>query len=539
MTRTMLATMAWLLLVPAVQAADIDADGRVTAVTVLRDRALVTREMKLSLPTGDSVVVVHGLPLGLVQDSLRASGQGGFTIGSVETRRIAGSRLVNPRERALNDRLEALGDRKQGLKDRGRALERQLAFLDALGKGAAEASNEKLARGSVDPAKWGAAARALGDESDRVYAAQRAMTIKLRDLDREIAKVTRELNGLRSGRRDALEARVHLSAAATTPAVLRLRYQVTGAGWSPLYQARLDSERGRLTLVQQARVRQNTGEAWDGVPLSLSTAQPARGLAVPELQPWVIDFYTPRPVAKARREALSGSLDAMSIAAAPAPANRAKTQLATVDAGEFAVAYRVPGTVEVPSDNAWHRFTLTEQHFDATLAARSVPRRAPTAFLHAAFTYGGNAPLLPGRLALYRDGTFVGNGRLPALRQGEEVKLPFGADERIRVKYEPIPEQRSTEGLISKDRRVERHFRITLQNHHRRAMSVTLLDQVPVAANDEIKVGLLRPSLPMLRDFEKRKGVLAWKRVLKPGQKQVLEFGYAVTYPADKSLSGL
>jgi len=540
MTRLMLAVLAWLALAPGVHAGDIEADGRITAVTVLRDRALVTREMKLNLPAGDSVVTVRGLPLGLVRDSLRAAGQGGFDIGSVETRRIAGSRLVNPRERELTDRLQTLGDQKQALKDRGRALQRQLAFLDALGKETAAAQNEKLARGSVDPSKWGAAARTLGDESGRVYTEQRQVAVKLRDLEREIAKVKRELGGLRSGRRDTLQARVHLAAAKGGAAVLTLRYQVTGAGWTPGYQARLDSEHGRLTLVQQAQVRQNTGESWDGVPLTLSTAQPARGLAVPELRPWVIDFYTPSPVARMKREAPSKAMDGVAmLAGAPAPAMEAKARLARVEASEFAVEYRVPGTVEVPSDNAWHRFTLTEQRFDATLAARSVPRRTPTAFLHAAFTYDGAAPLLPGRLSLYRDGAFIGNGHLDALRKGEAVKLPFGADERIRVKYEPVPERKSTEGLISKDRRVERHFRITVQNHHGRPMKVTLLDQLPVAANDDIKVELLRPSLPVERDFEKRKGVLAWQRELKPGEKQVLKFGYAVTYPADKRLSGL
>ena len=49
---------------------------------------------------------------------------------------------------------------------------------------------------------------------------------------------------------------------------------------------------------------------------------------------------------------------------------------------------------------------------------RTVPRRAALAYLYASLTLPKDAPYLAGQVALFRDNTFVGNGRLPDLAQG-------------------------------------------------------------------------------------------------------------------------
>ena len=49
---------------------------------------------------------------------------------------------------------------------------------------------------------------------------------------------------------------------------------------------------------------------------------------------------------------------------------------------------------------------------------RAVPRIDERAFLYAKLTVPRATPWLPGQVALFRDGTFVGNGRVPQLGAG-------------------------------------------------------------------------------------------------------------------------
>jgi len=62
---------------------------------------------------------------------------------------------------------------------------------------------------------------------------------------------------------------------------LRLEYLVSAARWAPSYVARLDD--GKAAVEVRAVVAQDTGEDWTAVPLLLSTAEPTRFAALPEL----------------------------------------------------------------------------------------------------------------------------------------------------------------------------------------------------------------------------------------------------------------
>ena len=60
-----------------------------------------------------------------------------------------------------------------------------------------------------------------------------------------------------------------------------------------------------------------------------------------------------------------------------------------------------------------------------------------------------------------------------------------------------------------------RNYRITIKNLHERAVPVTVLDQIPVSQNTDIKVELLGKSAPTKRDVDDKRGVLAWELKLR------------------------
>jgi uncharacterized protein (TIGR02231 family) len=180
---------------------------------------------------------------------------------------------------------------------------------------------------------------------------------------------------------------------------------------------------------------------------------------------------------------------------------------------------------------------IDTMELDPALAVRAVPRRDEKAYLYAKVTVARGTPLLPGSVSLFRDATFVGNGRLPLLAPGEQHELGFGVDDAVRVRYAIAEEKRGETGIISSSKTDTRSYRITAKNLHPRPIALTLLDQIPVSLNADIKIDLTGKSVPSRRDVDDKRGVLAWDATLAPDEERAVEFGYRATWPAGKNVT--
>lgn len=534
--------LASFLLAGAVHGAEIAAPGGISAVTVFADRALVTRTAEVALPKGDTTVVVGGLPGNLLPESVRVKGQGpaGLVIGAVETRPVFSEQLVREQEQRLTDELLGLQDQQRELDDRIKALQVRLRVIESIGQEAPATVKDEIARGKLAPETWKQAWMTLGAGAAETYAEIQKVEIRKRELDNRIAKTEAELDQVRTGRRDALEARIEVAAAHAGSARLTVEYQVHGASWEPLYDARLDSEAGTLNLAQLGQVQQNTGEDWTGVQLTLSTAQPSRSAELPELDPWFVDLADNELEARRKAEmAQRGKMESeRRPMAAPTVAAPAEMRQAQAVSSEFAAEYRIPGVATVPADDAPHKFGLATLDLPAEITVQAVPKLAPRAYLQAKATYGGAMPLLPGRVALFREGTYIGNGSLDLLRPGEALKLSFGVDDKVRVKHQLETGGRAREGVFSRSKRVERRYRIDVANYHARPITITVQDGLPVPQDERIKVELLQGTAPTAQDVEGRKGVLAWTYEYAPKEEKAIAFGYALSYPEDARVPG-
>ena len=96
----------------------------------------------------------------------------------------------------------------------------------------------------------------------------------------------------------------------------------------------------------------------------------------------------------------------------------------------------------------------------------AVPALAETAFLQASFKHAEDAPLLPGRVSIYRDGVFVGRSPMALAAKDEAVRLGFGADEKVKVARTVVRRIEGTAGLIGSSKTDEREFKTTIRNAH-------------------------------------------------------------------------
>lgn len=538
-------------------AADITAESTITAVTVYADRAAVTRTATVELPAGANTVVLSGLPQSLFSDSLRAEGesQGDVVLGAIENKVVSSIELAAPRERELNNKLQGLNDQRALIVADQQALQQKQQFLGTLSQQASLRARENIATIDLKPEQWSGAAATVGKEVADTLHALAAKNIEQRQLDEQIAAVQSELNQIRTDAHSAYQVKVPLESHGTTRLTLRVTYQVPNASWAPIYDARLDTSSGKLALTQFGEVHQQTGEDWSEVKLTLSTAQPARNATLPPLSPMWVSLYDPRMMEQASRRMAFESMasDSSSVGAAPAimanmaaPAPEAPVmkvatfQAATLNAGGYVSEYSIPGTADILADGTGKKVMIGNLDVTSTLSAQIKPMLDTQAYLVATTKLGGEAPLLPGRANLFRDGAFIGNSDLAMLRPGEETEIGFGIDDQLVVKHNVVKDEQGENGVISRDSTRTRITVTDVQNLHRLPVTVSVVQTVPSSQNEDIKVQILPETRAGFeKDVDNITGQLRWTFPLQPQQKDSVRLGWTMSWPKGQSLNGL
>ena len=545
------------------QAAELVAQSRISAVTVYTDRATVTRTATVELPAGASTVVFNELPASLFADSLRTDGSAAVDVvlGALESKTQNSAELAAPRERELNEKLQTLQDQRALLVADQQALVQKQQFLSTLSQQASLRTREDIASIDLKPAQWKDAADALLTSYGETMRAAAAKTVELRTLDNQIEAAESDLNQLQTGARTTYQVRVPLESKAATRLTISVSYQLPYASWQPIYDARLDTSTGKVTLVQYGEVRQQTGEDWSEAKLVLSTAQPARGTALPPLDPMWVNVYDRNQTARyaamdkaemsARSNVSAQAFGGMADSAAPAemlavPAaapvmKEASFQAASLNAGGYVSEYTIPGTVSVLADGTAKKVMISTLDVSSELVVKVKPQISATGFLVAVTRLGGETPLLPGQASLFRDGAFIGSLALPMLRPGEETDLSFGVDDQVVVKQRVLKDETGESGVISKDTTRTRLTVSELQNLHRTPVKIAVLQTVPAPRNEQVKLAMIddKTSTGYDKEVDHIPGQLRWSFELAPQAKREVNLGWVLSWPAGQSLTGL
>jgi len=518
-------------------AADLEAASTVDAVTVYPDGANVTRVITLDLPEGESALTAIDFPLGLDVSSLRVEGDAAakLVIGAVDAKPPRAAPPVNLPE--IDKQIEALKDARADLDDAISAATARRKFAERFAESAPAGLGDK---GEARPlSEWRAAFAAVSEEVATADSAIREAVRKQRGIDRDIARLEAD----RASKPPAkLELRIDLAAAAATRATLRVTYAVRHAHWVPLYDARLDTSapdhKVALELVRRAEIVQSTGEDWSNVALSVSTVRTARGGSAPELKT-LIAQYPPPPAPVAAAAPL---MEKPRMRSAPPDADRrmklAEEQEATVDVGAFQTAFRIPGRVSVGTADGAKSLRISTATIAPELVIRAAPVMDPTAYLEASFVQHEDAPLLPGKVSIYRDGSFVGISQMASTSKDETVRLGFGADDKVKVERTVLKRNEGTAGLIVTTAKTdERAFKTTIRNGHDFPVKLAIQDQLPVSENEDIQVELLPTSTPPTTpNVHDHRGVLEWAFEAKPGEVRDIGFAFRLRWPKDKAI---
>jgi uncharacterized protein (TIGR02231 family) len=519
--------------------------SQIVAVTVFPDRARVTRRGQAAVTAGVQRLEVSNLPAGLLPESVRVAARGTVRakLLGVDARKTFLREVPEARVRDLETRLQALEDEDKTWADRAETLAKQLTHLDGLAD-ATGTFARGLATGTASVESQAALLAFLARERGETQAAVRQISAERRRLSRDLEQVRNELQQLRNARpRERYAVAVEVEADAAGELELDLIYLLPGAKWTPIYDIRLLD--GALEITYLGEVTQTTGEDWTGVTLTLSTARPAQTSSLPTLKPWYVSGQAPAPEAAMRsslpaedrkmRAMWTGAAETLAASAAP-EAVEAEVGVARVEQTESSVTFQIAGTVDVPSDNSPRKATVGIFRLPPKFDYVTVPKLAESVYRRALVTNASPYPLLPGRAQLFVGEDFLGTANLGLIVPNQEVELFFGTDDRMRVERALVQRDVSKK-LMSGRRRVHYAYEIRFFNHTPAPQNLTVVDQIPVAQHEDIKVvlGEVEPRATRGDDLNR----LIWKFQLPAGGKDRIRFDFAVEYPPNLRVYGL
>ena len=565
--------VALLVLASSLSLRAAPADSRLTAATVYADRAVVTRTATLDLAAGEHTIAFERLPAGLLDQSLQASGRGtaGATILEVNAQTAYVDFTPNERVKELEEKLRELARQQRGLDDRAQILSDQREFVKRMLSASTGTIIYPL--GADAAHGGGAAARPTLDEWQKLYTYSeetfgriagelQSLDTQREDLKAKQTAVEEQLNELRGARGKSFKS-VTVRVAVTTPGRLdvTLRYAVPGASWAPSYDARLHAADRAVELSYFGLVRNGTGEDWNDIALTLSTARPSLGGGAPELRPWIVDVARPlsmpvqmpavgglmREKRAAKDELELQTFNTQAAANAPAPAEQdAGYVTAAVEAGATSATFKIPVAVTLPANNTVQKVPIATAKLAANLQYQATPKMMEAAFLSAYATNTTDYPLLAGAMNTFLDDTFIAASRLKTVMPGEKVELQLGADEGIAVKRKLVNRFTENTGLMGKGRRITYEFLVTITNNKKTAERVVFKEPLPVSRHEKIEVSLLTPAESDVGTKEKPKdvtreedGKLVWRLDIKPGEKREIPLKFTIEYPGDLNVSGL
>jgi uncharacterized protein (TIGR02231 family) len=539
-----------------VWAAEFSPASKIDAVTVYPQGADVVRDVAIDVPAGEHGIVLADLPQNIDAQSIRVEGDstGGLLVGSVDTRSKFQGGKDDAKRLLLETQLKDLAFERQTLDLSIADLNQQRTLLFSLADKQLVPQTTTETVKAIDATQLGGLLDMVGQKLSALSTAMLTAQKRQRDIDEKTADLSAQINEIPSAEEYRTEVVVNIEAAEALKGSLRIRYRVQEASWAPFYDARLTigdgASKPAIELVHRAEVTQSTGERWDGVELTLSTARPNGATAAPDLVAWEISKIEPEPMAEAAPAPVVGITEADAKFEDEAKDNLSRTlqlakpkmrlaqKQAVIETSGFQATYKIAGRVSVDNAGQSKKVRITSGQHEATLQALVVPRIDLTAYLTAQFKIAGTGPQLPGIVNLYRDGTFVGQGNLPLLNPTETADLGFGADDLIKVKRDEIDRVSGEEGIISSSNVEVRAWDVTVKNLHTIAMPVRVIDRVPFTANKEIEI-TEAPAMtpPTSRDLDKKRGVLAWDFTLAPQADNTLKTGYKISWPEGMRVS--
>ncbi|HVT89260.1 MAG TPA: mucoidy inhibitor MuiA family protein [Tepidisphaeraceae bacterium] len=546
----------------------VESRGKVDAVTVYRGQALVTRLVDVPGPAGLKEMVVVDLPEQVQPGSIYAEAVDGIEVRSVSYR-------VRPVENDVREEVQKLQQQIQAMADKIAASQRHLQVLQAQGEYlskleqfTAGTSTAELTKGVLNAETLQKMTQFQFEQRSRICDEELKLNGELRGLNEQMDTLKRELGQIATSSSKLSREAVVFCNVAGAAGRLRLRYLVAAATWQPSYNIRAGSAGDKVTVEYLGSIQQMSGEDWEDVQMTLSTATPSLVAKAPILTELAINLAKPGQsaqdvLAQLDASAVEQTRQELQLQRQTAGNNRgvqnssalggrgagvsnfignnneldqilnktagdlqmvdllAKEQIARNPAAKgvaanpeegLAIAYQLPNRTSLASRSDRQLIQIASLPLKALFYKVASPVLANYVYNEATVTNDSVTQLLAGEVATYVNNEFVGRGAIPSVAVGQNFNVGLGIDSSLRTRRELVEKNETMQGG---NRVVDFTYRLTLENFGAKPASVRLLDRLPTAKEAEIRVTLVPPGKELSKDAvyeqgDRKKNILRW-----------------------------
>lgn len=206
---------------------------------------------------------------------------------------------------------------------------------------------------------------------------------------------------------------------------------------------------------------------------------------------------------------------------------KAETIKTTTQENQTTVAFEVDRPYSIKSKGEKLTVDLNSFDIETRYEYYAVPKLDSDAFLMARIWDWDQYNLLEGEANLYFEEAYVGRSVLDARSLSDTLSISLGRDKSISIGREKIDDF-SKRKAIGSNKIESRGYKITARNKKSQPVTLTLFDQLPVAAISEITVTPGNLSGGLLNE---KTGEVKWELELQPQQQKEVTLGFEVKYP--------
>ncbi len=523
-------------------------------VTVYSDRAMISREASAKIGSSPTLYAFRQLP-GWVDDaSVRVAASTGRIVDVRVDRGYLARATEQSYQRAESEARE-LTSRLGTLDDELEVLDAQADQIDDIRIFSLDKLDRDVLTHNVNVGTYGSVVEFISKSLRDTARARRSVEQQREKLGPEIEASKKRLEDLK-GLTQLEETTVYvtLQGPAQADSVLELTYMLPGATWEPAHEMRASgSDSSSVEVTSYAVVTQTSGEDWDHAQLTFSTQSSTAAVRIPELEALTLgdtraatqtierqsaSFSRAEAAFKGQNRLWNKRLQSSSAGSSFEEVYQTNydymqvVQSKTVQIFQSlqqrgtTAQFKAMSTTNVRADGRSVRVPIGRSQ----LKARQAIVAAPEQSLNAARTLGmqndSGQALLPGNVAMYQGGAFLGMTHLDFVADGEQFTVFLSVADQIKL-ARALDKKHSA--LLRKQRtQMQLAFVVTVENLSTSPVSLTLADRIPVSEERDIVISGVRISPEAKPDS---KGILRWNLTLQPKEKRKLDIQYQIEYP--------
>ncbi len=486
-------------------AAEFSGRGEVSRVIVFQNRASVTRTRTLTLPPGSHSVSFEEVTNSMDTESIKVKVQEGAKIMVLGVR-VATVNSLHSRDKDLNElrkKNEKLENARRNLLAQVKGLIQQDQSLEDLTKHYEDSFTYNLHKKGWKKNDLKGFISFLESHASKMNATWKDLYQRSEALSKELDYTSAKI----SERAPASEHQsktvwVNLTAESAGPVTLQIQYLVGNASWTPAYDLKIHSASQDADLIQKAMVRQNTGEDWSRVNLSLSNVRTELKTNPPDISTYTLNY---QEVKEVKTGVVSETQDTGSLNVG-SDDGVDKEQKKETGLGRI---FPIAGVQSIRDGMAKTAVTIAIKKMKYTEALEVVSSQYRRVYRKAEFTNQLNWDLAAGPMSIYHDNQFIQQTKLPKVARAGQFAVNIGIDHDVLVTRSQMDKVEEP-GLIDKKRHFLRSNTTSLENFSGTPKKIWILERGPVSELKDVEVSV-KDSTPGFKKEGKIEGWYKWE----------------------------